>query len=71
MWKRVERILDDFAQLFTEGKTFTDRELREASRHRSLRIRAYSLLDYFTKARFNPSGKKQVAPQIRQSAPLH
>ena len=26
----VERILEDFSALFVEGKTFTDRELREA-----------------------------------------
>ena len=58
----VERILEDFAQLFAEGKTFTDRELREAFAQIA-EDRAYSLRDYFTKARFNPSGKKQVAPK--------
>ena len=58
----VERILEDFADLFTEGKTFTDRELREAFAQIA-EDRAYSLRDYFTKARFNPSGKKQVAPK--------
>src|SRR5205085_9506170 len=56
----VERILEDFAELFTEGKTFTDRELREAFAQIA-EDRAYSLRDYFTKARFNPAGKKQVA----------
>lgn len=58
----VERILEDFSDLFTEGKTFTDRELREAFTQIA-EDRAYSLRDYFTKARFNPAGKKQVAPK--------
>ncbi|HEX8068381.1 MAG TPA: PhoH family protein [Pyrinomonadaceae bacterium] len=58
----VERILEDFAALFREGKTFTDRELREAFAQIA-EDRAYSLRDYFTKARFNPAGKKQVAPK--------
>jgi phosphate starvation-inducible PhoH-like protein len=58
----VERILEDFAELFTEGKTFTDKELREAFAQIA-EDRAYSLRDYFTKARFNPAGKKQVAPK--------
>ncbi|HVF54595.1 MAG TPA: PhoH family protein [Pyrinomonadaceae bacterium] len=58
----VERILEDFAGLFSEGKTFTDRELREAFAQIA-EDRAYSLRAYFTKARFNPSGKKQVAPK--------
>ncbi len=58
----AERILDDFAQLFNEGKTFTDRELREAFAQIA-EDRAYTLRDHFTKARFNPTGKKQVAPK--------
>ena len=58
----VERILEDFADLFTEGKSFTDKELREAFTQIA-EDRAYSLRDYFTKARFNPAGKKQVAPK--------
>jgi phosphate starvation-inducible PhoH-like protein len=58
----VERILEDFSDLFTEGKTFTDKELREAFAQIA-EDRAYSLRDYFTKARFNPAGKKQVAPK--------
>ncbi len=58
----VERILEDFAALFAEGKNFTDKELREAFAQIA-EDRAYSLRDYFTKARFNPSGKKQVAPK--------
>src|SRR5918911_1722965 len=57
----VERILEDFADLFAEGKAFTDKELREAFAQIA-EDRAYSLRDYFTKARFNPAGKKQVAP---------
>ncbi|HYE66766.1 MAG TPA: PhoH family protein, partial [Pyrinomonadaceae bacterium] len=58
----VERILQDFADLFTEGQTFTDKEIREAFAQIA-EDRAYSLRDYFTKARFNPAGKKQVAPK--------
>jgi phosphate starvation-inducible PhoH-like protein len=60
--KTVEQILQDFAELFSEGNTFSDRELRDAFRHIA-EDRAYSLRDYFTKARFNPSGKKQVTPK--------
>jgi phosphate starvation-inducible PhoH-like protein len=58
----AERIIEDFAALFQEGKTFTDRELREAFAQIA-EDRAYSLRDYFTKARFNPAGKKQVSPK--------
>ena len=58
----VEKILEDFTALFAEGRTFTDRELREAFAQIA-EDRAYSLRDYFTKARFNPAGKKQVAPK--------
>jgi len=58
----AERIIDDFAALFREGKTFTDRELREAFAQIA-EDRTYTLRDYFTKARFNPAGKKQVAPK--------
>jgi phosphate starvation-inducible PhoH-like protein len=58
----AERIIDDFAELFKEGSQFSDKELREAFAQIA-EDRAYSLRDYFTKARFNPSGKKQVAPK--------
>jgi len=58
----AESILEDFASLFKEGGQFTDKELREAFAQIA-EDRAYSLRDYFTKARFNPSGKKQVAPK--------
>jgi phosphate starvation-inducible protein PhoH and related proteins len=58
----VRRILQDFAELFSEGNTFTDKELRDAFKQIA-EDRAYSFRDYFTKARFNPSGKKQVAPK--------
>jgi phosphate starvation-inducible PhoH-like protein len=58
----AERIIEDFAALFREGKTFTDKELREAFAQ-TAEDRAYTLRDYFTKARFNPAGKKQVAPK--------
>lgn len=60
--KTVERVLEDFAALFSEGRSFTDKELREAFAQIA-EDRAYSLRDYFTKARFNPTGKKQVAPK--------
>lgn len=58
----IEQILQDFGELFTEGNTFTDKELRDAFKQIA-EDRAYSLKDYFLRARFNPSGKKQVAPK--------
>jgi phosphate starvation-inducible protein PhoH and related proteins len=58
----VQRILEDFSDLFKEGGHFTDKELREAFAQIA-EDRAFSLRDYFTKARFNPAGKKQVAPK--------
>jgi phosphate starvation-inducible protein PhoH and related proteins len=58
----AESILEDFSALFKEGRQFTDKELREAFAQIA-EDRAFSLRDYFTKARFNPSGKKQVSPK--------
>jgi phosphate starvation-inducible PhoH-like protein len=58
----VEQILNDFGDLFAEGNSFSDKELRDAFKQIA-EDRAYSLKDYFLKARFNPSGKKQVAPK--------
>ncbi len=58
----VEQILNDFAEIFDEGSTFSDKELRDAFKQIA-EDRAYSLKDYFANARFNPSGKKQVAPK--------
>ncbi|HWF90357.1 MAG TPA: PhoH family protein [Pyrinomonadaceae bacterium] len=58
----AQRILEDFSELFKEGKHFTDKELREAFAQIA-EDRAFSLRDYFTKTRFNPAGKKQVAPK--------
>ncbi|HKE59291.1 MAG TPA: PhoH family protein [Pyrinomonadaceae bacterium] len=58
----AQRILEDFSELFKEGRHFTDKELREAFAQIA-EDRAFSLRDYFTKARFNPAGKKQVAPK--------
>ena len=58
----AQRILEDFSDLFKEGKHFTDKELREAFAQIA-EDRALSLRDYFTKTRFNPAGKKQVAPK--------
>ena len=58
----VQRILEDFSDLFKEGGHFTDKELREAFAQIA-EDRAFSLRDYFTKARFNPAGKKQVSPK--------
>jgi len=60
--KTVEQILRDFSELFDEGNRFSDKELRDAFKQIA-EDRAYSLKDYFLKARFNPSGKKQVAPK--------
>lgn len=58
----VEQILNDFADLFGEGRTFSDQELKDAFKQIA-EDRAYSLKDYFKTSRFNPSGKKQVAPK--------
>jgi phosphate starvation-inducible PhoH-like protein len=58
----VEKILLEFGELFNEGQTFTDKELRDAF-HQIAEDRAYSLRDYATKGRFNPSGKKSIAPK--------
>ncbi|MCA1588903.1 MAG: PhoH family protein, partial [Acidobacteria bacterium] len=60
--RTVEQILGDFGHLFDEGNTFTDKELRDAFKQIA-DDRSYSLRDHFLKARFNPSGKKQVAPK--------
>ena len=58
----VENILSDFNVLFDEGNSFSDKELKDAFKQIA-EDRAYSLKDYFTRARFNPSGKKAVAPK--------
>ena len=58
----VESILAEFGELFDEGQTFTDKELKDAFKQIA-EDRAYSLRDYVEKGRFNPSGKKSVAPK--------
>ena len=58
----AEQIFKDFAELFDQGNSFTDKELRDAFKQ-IVEDKAYSLKDYFTRARFNPSGKKAVAPK--------
>jgi len=60
--KTVEQILRDFGELFENGNTFNDKELRDVFKQIA-ENRAYSLKDHFQKARFNPSGKKTVAPK--------
>jgi len=55
----VEKILEDFAALFDEGRRMSNEELKSAFRQIS-EDRAYTLRDYFTKTRLNPTGKKQV-----------
>jgi phosphate starvation-inducible PhoH-like protein len=55
----VENVLGDYASLFQEGKRMSGEELKAAFRQIA-EDRAYSLRDYFTKARINPAGKKQV-----------
>jgi phosphate starvation-inducible PhoH-like protein len=55
----VETILQDYAALFDEGRHMSSEELKAAFKQIS-EDRAYTLRDYFTKTRFNPSGKKQV-----------
>lgn len=58
----VQEIFSDFTELFAEGGQFTDKELRDAFKQIA-EDTAYSLKDYFTRARFNPSGKKTVGPK--------
>lgn len=58
----VETILREFSELFDNGKSFTDSELRDAF-VQIAEDRAYSLKDFFERSRFNPSGKKTVAPK--------
>jgi phosphate starvation-inducible PhoH-like protein len=58
----VQAILKDFGDLFAEGQTFSDKELKDAFKQIA-EDRAYSLRDHFLKSRFNPSGKKTVAPK--------
>ncbi len=58
----AETILNDFAELFAQGNSFTDKELKDAFTQIA-EDRAYSLKDHFLNSRFNPSGKKQVAPK--------
>ncbi len=58
----VETILRDFGKLFADGQTFTDNELKDAFKQIA-EDRAYSLLDHFQRNRFNPSGKKSIAPK--------
>jgi phosphate starvation-inducible PhoH-like protein len=55
----VGSILEDFGSLFGEGTRMSSEELKAAFKQIA-EDRAYSLRDYFTKARFNPTGKKQV-----------
>ena len=58
----VEEVLRDFGRLFADGQTFTDNELKDAFKQIA-EDRAYSLMDHFQRNRFNPSGKKSVAPK--------
>jgi phosphate starvation-inducible PhoH-like protein len=58
----VEDILRDFSEMFHEGQTFSDKELKDAFKQIA-EDRAYSLKDHFQRNRFNPSGKKTVAPK--------
>lgn len=55
----VESILADYAALFQEGRRMSNDELKSAFRQIA-EDRAYTLRDYFTKSRLNPTGKKQV-----------
>ncbi|HEY7547117.1 MAG TPA: PhoH family protein, partial [Blastocatellia bacterium] len=55
----AQTIIEDYAALFQEGRRMSNEELKSAFRQIA-EDRAYTLRDYFTKARFNPSGKKQV-----------
>jgi phosphate starvation-inducible PhoH-like protein len=55
----VERILEDYAALFEEGRRMSNDDLKSAFKQIA-EDRASTLRDYFVKARLNPSGKKQV-----------
>jgi phosphate starvation-inducible PhoH-like protein len=55
----VQTILDDYAALFDEGRQMSNDELKSAFKQIA-EDRAYTLRDYFTKTRLNPTGKKQV-----------
>ena len=55
----VERILEDYADLFEEGRRMSNEELKSAFKQIA-EDRAYTLRDYFTRTRINPTGKKQV-----------
>jgi phosphate starvation-inducible PhoH-like protein len=58
----AETILEDFAALFEEGRRMSNDELKSAFKQIA-EDRAYTLRDYFTKSRLNPTGKKQVIPR--------
>jgi phosphate starvation-inducible PhoH-like protein len=55
----VQSILEDYSALFDEGRRMSNEELKSAFRQIA-EDRAYTLRDYFTKSRLNPTGKKQV-----------
>jgi phosphate starvation-inducible PhoH-like protein len=55
----VERIFDDYAALFEEGRRMSNDDLKSAFKQIA-EDRASTLRDYFVKSRLNPSGKKQV-----------
>ncbi|MFY9607426.1 MAG: PhoH family protein [Blastocatellia bacterium] len=55
----VEKIMEDYAALFDEGRRMSNDELKSAFKQVA-EDRAYTLRDYFTKTRLNPTGKKQV-----------
>jgi phosphate starvation-inducible protein PhoH and related proteins len=55
----VQSILEDYAALFEEGRRMSNDELKSAFKQIA-EDRAYTLRDYFTKSRLNPTGKKQV-----------
>jgi len=55
----VENILRDFSALFEEGRRMSSDELKSVFKQIA-EDRAYSLRDYFTRSRLNPTGKKQV-----------
>jgi len=57
----VERILDDFSQLFAEGRQFTDKSCaKPSSKRRRSRLQSARL---FHSLALQPAGKKQVTPK--------
>ena len=58
----AEKIFEDYASLFEEGRRIPSDELKSAFKQIA-EDRAYTLREHLTKSRLNPTGKKQVMPR--------